>query len=123
VRYFFGGAFLIVGNLAFIAGGRMVLTGRNMSGLLGRGLTKSDDLKLGRAPAVYFRAMGSMFLSLGLLILWLGIVFLTIPRQATGAFIVLIFSLAGLIVAALVGSLIWLTAVAARYRLFRWDKP
>jgi hypothetical protein len=123
VRYVVGIAFLIVGNLAFFAGGRMVLTGRNMPGLLGRGLTSSDDLKLRRAPTVYFRAMGSVLSSLGLLIVWLGLVFLTTPQQPTDAFLVSIFSLAGLIVAALVASAIWLSVIAAHYKLFRWNKP
>src|SRR6202022_4754878 len=80
VRYVFGVTFLIVGSAAFITGGRMALTGRNVTGLLGRGLTKADDLKLQRAPTSYFRALGSMLRSLGLLVLWVGMVFLTVGQ-------------------------------------------
>ncbi len=123
MRYVFGLVFLVAGNLAFGVGCRMALTGKNMSGLLGRGFTASDNLRLNRAPAVYFRAVGSMVLSLGLLAVWIGIVFLTIPKEADYAYLGTVLSLAGLLLVALLGSAAWITVVATRYKLFRWNKP
>lgn len=123
MRLAFGLVFLIVGNLAFITGGRQVLTGKNLNGLLGRGFTRSDDLRMQRAPAVYFRAMGSMILSLGLLVVWVGIAFLTTPDEPSSAYLVTIFGIAGLLLGFLIASTGWLTVVAAKHRLFRWDKP
>jgi hypothetical protein len=122
VRYVFGVLLLLVGNLAFITGGRMALTG-SMTGWLGRGSIKSDNLRLQQAPAVYFRAMGSMLLSLGLLVVWLAVVFLSIAREPSRAFLAEVFPLAGLFVAALIASAIWFSVVAARHKLFRWNKP
>jgi hypothetical protein len=94
-----------------------------MTGLLWRGFTKSDDLRLQRAPAVYFRAMGSMILSLGLLTLWAGVSFLTFSQEPSTTYLVTILSLAGLSLLALIASAVWITVVASRHKLFRWNKP
>jgi hypothetical protein len=58
--------FLILGAIGFTAGAWPLLTGRNYPGLMGRGFTKGDDLRLNRAPAIYFRAMGATIASAGL---------------------------------------------------------
>jgi hypothetical protein len=123
VRYAIGGAFLLVGLFAAVVGGRVALTGRNMTGLLGRGFTKSDDLRMQRAPAVYFRAMGSLILSLGLLAVWVGAGFLTIGQEPSIAYLTTMLILAGLLVTALIASAVWITILAAQHKLFRWNKP
>jgi hypothetical protein len=123
VRYAFGVLLLVVGNLAFFTGGRMALTGRNMTEWLELGSTKSDDLRLYRAPAAYFRAMGAMLLSIGGLVVWLAVVFLSITREPGRAFLAEVFPLAWLFVAALIASAIWFSVLAARHKLFRWNKP
>ena len=123
MRYVFGVTFLIVGSAAFITGGRMVLTGRNVTGLLGRGLTKADDLKLQRAPVSYFRALGSLLFSLGLLVLWVGMFFLTVGQGPDDTYLAVMLSLAALFVVALLASAAWITVLARRHKLFRWNKP
>ena len=123
MRYVFGVTFLIVGSAAFITGGRMALTGRNVTGLFGRGLTKADDLKLQRAPASYFRALGSLLFSLGLLVLWVGMFFLTVGQELDDTYLAVMLGLAALFVVALLASAAWITVLARRNKLFRWNKP
>jgi len=52
---------------------RYLITGRNYGGLLGRGITKSDSLRLKRAPGMYFRAIGAVSAAAGLLLVWCGL--------------------------------------------------
>src|ERR1700693_1843373 len=66
VRPMFLAFFAIVGAIGVTAGAWPLLTGRNYPGLLGRGFTKGDNLRLKRAPAIYFRAMGAVIASAGL---------------------------------------------------------
>ena len=100
----------------------MVLTGENVKGLLGRGLTKADDLKLQRAPVSYFRALGSLLFSLGLLVLWVGMFFLTVGQELDDTYLAVMLSLAALFVVALLASAAWITVLARRHKLFRWNK-
>lgn len=123
MRYLVSVAFLAIGLATVGLGGRMALSGKNVTGLLGRGLSKSDDIKLLRAPTVYFRAMGSMLLSLGLLVVWIGVFFLTVAEQPDDTFFAFMVSLAALLLVALIASAAWITVLAARYKLFRWNKP
>jgi hypothetical protein len=122
VRYVVSIAFLAIGLATVGVGGRMALTGKNVTGLLGRGLTKADDLRLQRAPTSYFRAMGSMLLSLGLLVAWVGVFFLTVGEEPDDAYFAAMLSLAALIVVALLASAAWITVLARRHKLFRWNK-
>jgi hypothetical protein len=123
VRYVISLAFLAIGLATVGLGARIALKGRNVTGLLGRGLSKADDLKLERAPAVYFRAMGSMILSLGLLVLWVGVFFLTVAQEPDDTYLAVLVCLAALFVVALIASTAWITVLARRYKLFRWNQP
>jgi hypothetical protein len=116
-------AFLAIGLATVGLGGRMALTGKNVTGLLGRGLSRADDARLQRAPTAYFRAMGSMLLSLGLLVAWIGAFFLTIAEGPDDTYFAAMLSLAALLVVALIASAVWITILARRHRLFRWNKP
>jgi hypothetical protein len=101
----------------------MALTGKNFSGLLGRGFTHADQLRLQRAPAVYFRAMGAMVFAIAALLALGGYILLTVPSAPSAAVLTTILILAGLFLVAFIASTAWLIIVATRYKLRRWDKP
>src|SRR5579863_4689123 len=69
---FFDLVFLIFGVIGVLGGAWPLLSGRNFPGLLGRGFTRRDDLKLQRAPTIYFRATGATIVSFGVLIFCIG---------------------------------------------------
>jgi len=48
----------LISVLLAVASVWLVISGRNLPGLLGRGFTKGDNQRLKRAPRVYFRALG-----------------------------------------------------------------
>lgn len=112
----------MVGLFTAGAGGRMAMTGRNLPGWMGR-VRKRDELRIQRAPAAYFRAIGSMALSFGLFVALAGFVFLTIPQEPSATYIAAMLGFAGLFVGGLILSVVWLFVVSSRYKLFRWDKP
>ncbi|HXC75710.1 MAG TPA: hypothetical protein VNU19_01530 [Candidatus Acidoferrum sp.] len=114
--------FLIFGVIGVLGGAWPLLSGRNFPGLLGRGFTRKDNLKLQRAPAVYFRAMGATIVSSGVLIFCVGalIWFSAGPRTAELAAVEVIGVVAGI---AFCCSLAWLVVVNYRHRLFRWNAP
>jgi formate hydrogenlyase subunit 3/multisubunit Na+/H+ antiporter MnhD subunit len=114
---------LILGGAIGVVGGLWpLLTGRNFPGVLGRGFTNGDNLRLKRAPAIYFRAMGASIATFGLLILDLGAAFwLSAVAPATDP---TLLAIAGAIAAmALAGSLVWLLVLTHRHKLFRWNAP
>jgi hypothetical protein len=112
----------LVAVLLAVASVWFVISGRNLPGLLGRGLTKGDNQRLKRAPRVYFRALG-LFVGIaaldGFFFAW---VISLLPSPS--------IAMLGIVVAVIVAltlpttaAAVWLFALAARYRLFRWDKP
>ncbi|MFI5268437.1 MAG: hypothetical protein ACHQ7M_13780 [Chloroflexota bacterium] len=114
---------LIVGGAIGVVGGLWpLLTGRNFPGVLGRGFTKGDNLRLKRAPAIYFRAMGATIATLGLLILVLGIVLwlLAVAPTTDPTFLAILGGVAAIAVA---GSFVWLMVLTYRHKLFRWNAP
>jgi len=111
-----------VSVLLAVASGWFVISGRNLPGLLGRGFTKGDNQRLKRAPRVYFRALG-LFVGIaaldGFFFAW---VISLLPRPSIAmleiaAAVIVVLTLP---TAAAAG---WLFVLAARYHLFRWDKP
>jgi hypothetical protein len=118
----FAAVFVAVGMLLVVIGMPLIASGRNFSGRLGRGFTVDDNRRLERAPASYFRAMGSMALSLGLLLVFLGAVS-WIPAQAGQKVSGQLQVVAALLVAAVLLSVIWFVVLSSRYKLFRWNKP
>lgn len=114
---------LILGGAIGVGGGLWpLLTGRNFPGVLGRGFTNGDNLRLKRAPAIYFRAMGASIATFGLLILDLGaVVWLSAVAPATDPTLLAI--LGAVAAVALVGSLAWLLVLTYRHKLFRWNAP
>ena len=119
---FFDLALLTSGVIGILGGAWPLLTGRNFPGLLGRGFTRSDNLRLQRAPAVYFRAMGLTIATAGLLIGDVGlVVWLAAGPPLAGITIVAVVgSLAGI---AFMGSLAWLLVLTYRHKLFGWNAP
>jgi len=113
----------VVVGLVFAAyGAGLLLTGRNYSSPLGRGLTKGDTGRLQRAPAVYFRAVGAMVAAAGLAFFNYGVLFgfrSMVPAELVGTLEIIE---ALLFVAVLISSF-WLLRLASRYKLFRWNKP
>jgi multisubunit Na+/H+ antiporter MnhG subunit len=114
---------LIIGGGIGVAGGLWpFLTGRNFPGVLGRGFTKGDNLRLKRAPAIYFRAMGATIATFGLLILLIGVVlWLSAFAPATDPTFLAI--LGGVAAIGVAGSFAWLMVLAYRHKLFRWNAP
>lgn len=102
---------------------RPLLTGKNYSGLMGRGLTKNDDARLKRAPAAYFRALGGIVAIFGALFLYFGVVLALVPDHAPTSLVALLFAGAGLLIVAELACAGWLFVLTRRHRLFRWDKP
>ena len=114
---------LLIGGLVGLLGGAWpLLTGRNFPGMLGRGFTKRDDLRLKRAPAIYFRAMGSTIATAGLLTLFLGAV-IWLSAAPVAADLTLVTMVGVLAAISFAGSLAWLLVVTHRHKLFRWNAP
>ena len=119
---FFDLALLVGGAVGVLGGLWLLLTGRNFPGVLGRGFTRGDNLRLKRAPAIYFRAMGATVATSGLLIAYLGtVIWLTAGPQTNG--LTLVAVLGGVAAVAFVGSLAWLLVLTYRHKLFRWNAP
>jgi hypothetical protein len=119
----FAWPFLVLGLLMAAYGGRLLLTGRNFSGFLGRGITRSDELRMKRAPAAFFRAVGTVAGLAGLLLIFFGALFAIVPNQPDRRLGALVLAVLGFFMIAMVVSLVWLLLLAGRHRLFRWNKP
>jgi hypothetical protein len=105
-----------------LVGARSVVTGKNFPGRLGRGFTPADDLRLQRAPSIFFRVIGAVAASAGLTLL--AISFLAwLPADAPGVLVAFALGLTGLGFAGTLGCLGWLLVVGYRHRMFRWNKP
>ncbi|HEY5033625.1 MAG TPA: hypothetical protein VIJ30_00715 [Candidatus Dormibacteraeota bacterium] len=113
---------LIGGAVGVLGGAWPLLTGRNFPGVLGRGFTRGDNLRLQRAPAVYFRAMGATIATSGLLILYLGATIWLSAGPPTGD-LTLVAIFGAVAAVAFAGSLGWLLVLAYRHKLFRWNAP
>jgi multisubunit Na+/H+ antiporter MnhG subunit len=113
---------LIGGGVGVLGGAWPLLAARNFPGVLGRGFTRGDNLRLHRAPAIYFRAMGATISTSGLLILYLGaVIWLSTGPPSTDLTVVAIFGAAAAL--AFAGSLAWLLVLTYRHKLFRWNAP
>ena len=113
---------IVLGLLLAVYGAGLLLTGRNYSSPLGRGLTRGDTQRMQRAPAIYFRAVGALSVTGGLALLVYGV--LTGFRSSlSGAMVGTLQVLEALLYIAVLVSVIWLLRVANRYKLFRWNKP
>ena len=110
---------MVLGVIVILLSLRYLITGQNYGGLLGRGITKSDSLRLKRAPGMYFRAIGAVSAAAGLLLVWCGLA-LDFADKLPFA-VILIGGL--VLLMSFVGSVTWLMVLAKRYRLFRWDPP
>ena len=113
---------LVLAGLAATYGTGLMWTGRNYSRPLGRGLTRGDDLRLQRAPAIYFRVLGAMVTSAALD--GADLVFLDGFRAGLPAGQVAALQILGaLLDVAALASAVWFIRLASRYKLFRWNKP
>jgi hypothetical protein len=85
-------------------------------------LTRGDTERLQRAPAIYFRAVGALLATAGLALLNYGVLMGFRSSLAAGVVVALQILEVLLYVAVLV-CLFWVTRVANRHKLFRWNKP
>ena len=113
---------VIGGGVGILMGAWPLLSGRNYPGVLGRGFTSGDNLRLKRAPAGYFRALGATVATAGLLVFDLGLMvwFSTAPPAGGVAPVAMIGAIAAI---GFFGSLAWLLVLTYRHKLFRWDAP
>ena len=119
---FFDLVLFIGGGIGVLGGLWPLLTGRNFPGVLGRGFTRGDNLRLKRAPAIYFRAMGATLATSGLLILYLGaMIWLSAGPPTADLTLVAIVGAVGAV--AFAASLAWLLVLTYRHKLFRWNAP
>ena len=119
---FFDLVLFIGGGIGVLGGLWPLLTGRNFPGVLGRGFTRGDNLRLKRAPAIYFRAMGVTILTSGLLMLYFGsLVLLWAGPTANDVAALAILGIVAAIAAC--RSLAWLLVLTYRHKLFRWNAP
>ena len=109
---------LLVGGL----GARPFWTGKNYGGLLGRGWTKDDNLRLARAPAIYFRAVGAAVVFVGVGIVCIGVLSL-LPADAPAPVLTVVAIFGAVAVLGILVSLAAVLVLSSRYKLFRWDKP
>jgi multisubunit Na+/H+ antiporter MnhG subunit len=110
---------MLAGVVGVVGGAWPLLTGRNFPGVLGRGFTRGDNLRLKRAPSSYFRAMGATIATIGLFVLYVGVIEWQWAGPPPTA-----FGLAGALIAiSCFASLAWLLRVTYRYKLFRWNAP
>jgi len=112
----------LISVLLAVASVWLVISGRNLPGLFGRGFTKGDNQQLKRAPRVYFRALGLFVGAAALDGFFLAWVISILPHPSTGmleiaAAVIVVLTLPTTAAAG------WLFVLAAQYRLFRWDKP
>ena len=114
---------LLIGGAVGVVGGTWpLLTGKNFPGVLGRGFTRGDNLRLERAPAIYFRAMGATIVTSGLVILCIGALILLSAGPPT-ANLNVVAVIAGVAAISFAGSLAWLLVLTYRHKLFRWNTP
>jgi hypothetical protein len=111
----------LVCALGALSGAWMVVRGENLPGVLGRGFTRGDRVRLQRAPAEYFRAMGTTIL-LAVVFVAPGIWLLT-SMQPSRQSITILAILAAIFIPLISASAAWLVLVTARHKLFRWDRP
>lgn len=122
MRLVFGVAMMGLGFLAAGAATYLIVSGKNLPGVLGRAITRGGRARLDRAPAVYFRAMGALVGSAAMGAFWL-VLLVTLSPQ-TSPLMYLLGALAGVpIAAAMTASVAWMTVLAHRYKLFIWSKP
>jgi hypothetical protein len=109
-------------SLLALASVSLAVTGRNLPGILGRGLTQADVERLRRAPPIYYRALGSFVGVAAIDGFFLAWVISRLPTVSTGTLEMIAVGFAVLTVPT-TGSAVWLFVLASRYRQFRWDKP
>jgi len=102
--------------LVVLLGAWTLVTGRS----IGRGLTRGDSLRLQRAPAIYFRAVGAWVITIGLFAMVLLIGAQTgLPSWGRGPLEIL----EALLIVAFIFTTGWVYRLANRYNMFRWNKP
>jgi multisubunit Na+/H+ antiporter MnhG subunit len=121
---FFDLVLLVGGAVGILLGAWPLLSGKNYPGIFGRGFTESDNVRLLRAPASYFRAMGATIATAGLVVCDLGVIlWLSSARSVGGAGAVTVGAIAGIGLAGFFGSFAWLLLLTYRHKLFRWNAP
>jgi hypothetical protein len=113
---------IVLGLLLAVYGAGLLLTGRNYSSRLGRGLTRGDTQRLQRAPAIYFQALGALVAAGGLALLSYGVL-MGFRSSLSSAMATTLQILQALLEIAVIVCGFWLVRLASRYKLFRWNKP
>ena len=114
--------FGLLGAALVLPGAWLLATGHNLPGILGRGLTQGENLRMKRAPASYFRVIGALAAVAGLFAIFIAWITTIFPRPSVASLIVFL-ALLSVFLITLSGLLAWMLILAARHRLFRWDKP
>ena len=114
--------FVILGAIGVAGGVWPLVAGRNYPGWLGSGFTPGGSLRLKRAPAIYFRAMGATVVSAGLVNLFVAYL-MGMSSAADGAELAVAGVFGFFVLVALFGSLAWMVVLAYRHKLFRWNAP
>ena len=112
---FTGWLLIVVGAWAFAQGVAWLISGRNVGLRLGRPIRRGTDISA-RAPAIYFRAIGTFGICMGLLIALFG----TVQLRGSSD-----WPLAAVAVILLIGAavaMLWAWVLADRNKLFPWSK-
>jgi hypothetical protein len=114
--------FEVFGALGVVSGAWPLATGRNLPGALGRGFTRGDNLRLQRAPAIYFHWMGATIAMSGLFCICFGAFIGLSPGRSTSDLAVVDIVVAVAAIAFCI-SLAWTLVLTHRHKLFRWNAP
>jgi uncharacterized BrkB/YihY/UPF0761 family membrane protein len=111
-----------IGLMSVLSGGWLLIAGRNFPGVLGRGFTQSDEIRIRRAPPRYWRVAGAISLASGVLAFAALTIFATNPTPSRSA-VVLLSALVAVYFLVFTPLVAWFIALSAKHRLFRWDNP
>jgi hypothetical protein len=112
----------VIGLVGVLSGAWLLIAGRNFPGVLGRGFTQGDEIRIRRAPSQYWRVGGAISLLTGMLAFAALTIFSTNPTPS-GSAVLLLTVLAAVYFFVFTPLAAWFIVLSAKYRLFRWDKP
>ena len=106
---------IVVGAWSFVQGVAWLISGRNISLTLRRPSRRGSDA-VAHAPSIYFRAIGTLGICMGLLVALLG------AMELRGSSDWLLIPVAVILVVGAAVAAIWALVLADRNKLFPWSK-